>query len=267
VLMPALTLSVLLQSLGAPHAVVTPFLFVAGWAARGIVWLGHLFANARGAYFTLSSAPTIALAISYIGIVFACLWRGKLRWIGLPMAFAVALWPRPAPPAAWIASDGDDAAVVVRGQAVALKPAQRLYAVQTWAQRRGLSLPADAATAQATVADCTRNSCAPLPGVHPAIAAWWTVRKPKAGVLEDVCRNADILVFTRKTFDVPTVCHPAVVLGPADFAKGGAAEIFQAKTGWGIVWSEPIRGHRPWTAPMDGGEGDGAGRRGEDQGN
>jgi competence protein ComEC len=93
------------------------------------------------------------------------------------------------------------------------------------------------------------------------------VRKPKPGVLDDVCRSANILVFTRAVFPVPAACHPTVVLGPADFAKGGAAEIFRDKAGWRIVWSEPIRGRRPWTAPMDGGEGDGGGtRRGEEQG-
>jgi competence protein ComEC len=266
VLMPALTLSVLLQSLGAPHALVAPFLFTAGWAARGIVWLGHIFANARGASFTVSSAPTVALALSYVGIVFACLWRGPLRWIGVPMAAAVALWPRPAAPVAWIASDGDDAAVVVHGQAVALKPAQRLYAVQTWAQRRGLSLPVDPAAAQAAVADCSRSGCAPSPALRPAIAAWWTVRKPKPGVLDDVCRNADIMIFTRATFTLPSACRPTIVLGPADFAQGGAAEIFHDKAGLRVVWSAPMRGRRPWTAPVDGGEGDGT-RRGEDQGN
>jgi competence protein ComEC len=267
VLMPALTLGVLLQSLGAPHALAAPFLFTAGWAARSIVWLGQLFSNARGASLTIASAPTIALALSYIGIVFACLWRGPLRWIGVPMAAAVALWPRPALPAAWIAADGDDAAIVVHGQAVALKPAQRLYAVQTWAQRRGLTLPADPASAQSAIADCTRNGCAPRPGVDPAIGAWWTVRKPKPGVLDGICRGADIMVFTRATFPLPEGCRPAIVLGPGDFAKGGAAELFRDRTGWRIAWSEPLRGRRPWTAPTDVGEGDGATRRGEDQAN
>jgi len=266
VLMPALTLSVLLQSLDAPHALIAPFLLVAGWAARSIVWLGHQFANAPGASFTIASAPTIALAISYIGIVFACLWRGKLRWIGVPMAAAVALWPRPSPPVAWIASDGDNAAVVVHGEAVALKPTQRLYAVQTWAQRRGLTLPADPTAAQAAqvkLASCTRNACGPLPGVHPAIGALWTVRKPKAGALDEACRGADIMVFTRAVFPLPDACHPTLVLGPADFAKGGAAEVFRAGSGWRVVWGEPIRGRRPWTAPTEGGEGDvGGGRRG-----
>ena len=61
-----------------------------------------------GAAMTLPIAPQVALAISYLGIVFACLWKGQLRWIGVPMAAAVAVWPRPSPPMAWIAADGND---------------------------------------------------------------------------------------------------------------------------------------------------------------
>ena len=267
VLMPSLAISVLLQSLGLGHTVVTPSLFVAGWAARSIVWLGHVFANAPGAALTVSSAPTIALAISYIGIVFACLWRGHLRWIGVPMAAAVALWPRPPAPAAWIASDGNNAAVVVAGQAVALKPAQRLYAVQTWAQRRGLGLSADPVSAQSALAYCTRNGCTPTPGSSPAIAAWWTVRQPKPGVLNDLCRDADFLILTRSSLDPPDACRSAIVLRPVDFARGGAAEIFRGPQGWRIVWSEPMRGRRPWTSAGDGDEADGAGvgHRADDQ--
>ncbi len=120
VLMPALALCLVAQAVGLGHA-AAPLYSLAGWAARSVIWLGHVFASAPGAAMTLASAPQVALAISYLGIVFACLWRGRLRWIGLPMAAAVALWPRPAPPAAWIAADGGDAAVVANGQMVAMK--------------------------------------------------------------------------------------------------------------------------------------------------
>jgi hypothetical protein len=96
---------------------------------------------------------------------------------------------------AGIAADGADAAVAVRGQEIALKPNERAYATQMWAQRRGLGLPADPVAAQAKSFDCDRMGCAPLPGTRPAIAAWWTVRKPAAGRLEGLCRNAQILIL------------------------------------------------------------------------
>ncbi|MHB8530956.1 MAG: ComEC/Rec2 family competence protein, partial [Caulobacteraceae bacterium] len=95
VLMPMLALCLVLEALGLGHGVGSPVLFAAGWAARAVVWLGHLFAAAPGSGLTMPSAPEAALIVSYAGIVFACLWRGRLRWIGVPMAAAVAVWPRP----------------------------------------------------------------------------------------------------------------------------------------------------------------------------
>ena len=252
VLMPALGLSLLAEGLGLAHTVGAPALWTAGWAARGVGWLGHLFASAPGATVTMPSAPQIALVISYLGIVFACLWRGPLRWIGLPMAAAVALWPRPAPPVAWIAADGDDAAIVVAGQEVPLKPNARLYATQLWAQRRGFTLPADPVAAQAALFDCNRKGCTPTGAARPAIAAWWSRRAPSVGKFQDLCANAQILVM-RAQATAPWACRNAVVLDGGAFARGGAAEVFASGRGWRIVWAQPLRGQRPWTASGTGG--------------
>ncbi len=246
VLMPALALSLLSEFVGLDHTIAAPIYAVAGWAAKGVVWLGHVFASAPGAAFTVSSAPEIALAISYLGIVFACLWRGRLRWIGIPMAFAVAVWPRPAPPLAWIASDGDEAAVAVKGQAVALKPTMRLYATQLWAQRRALAIPADPTIAQTALFDCDRSGCVPNGAMYPSIAAWWTKRLPKPDRLNAMCEQADILIL-RADVPTPDSCRGVLVLNRLDFRRGGAAEIYPAPKGWRLVWSQPIRGERPWT--------------------
>ena len=169
----------------------------------------------------------------------------------MPLSCAVALWPRPAPPAAWIASDGGDAAVNVAGKAVALKPNERAYAVGTWAQRRGLDLPADPVKAQAVIADCNRMHCTATGKAKPAIATWWTRRKLKDETLAALCKGADIVV-TRAYVTPPADCKSAIVLGPDDFAKGGAAEVFHSGgsgggAGWKLVWSQPLRGRRPWS--------------------
>ena len=247
VMMPALALSVAGESLGLSGPVAHAPVFVAGWAARAIVWLAHLFSNAPGAGRTWPSAPEPALLIAYLGIVFMCLWRGRLRWIGLPLSFAVALWPRPPAPVGWIASDGADAAVVVRGEEIALKPGKRTYATQLWAQRRGLTLPLDAGAAQAADFDCDRQACAPHDGVKPAIAAWWTVRQPKLDRLDVLCRSAEILVL-RADIDPPPSCAGVTVLRPADFARGGAVEIFAVPMGgYRLSWAQPARGDRPWS--------------------
>ncbi|MDR3507274.1 MAG: ComEC/Rec2 family competence protein [Caulobacteraceae bacterium] len=247
VLMPALALSVLADALGLGALAVHGPVLVAGWAARSIVWLGHVFATAPGAAKTYPSAPDPALLISYVGLVFLCLWKGRLRWLGLPLAAAVALWPRPAPPVAWVASDGADAAVVSAGQEIALKPGKRSYAIDLWAQRWGLTEPDDPTAALAGKFQCDRQSCAPAPGLKPALAAWWSTRAPKPERLDALCRGAEILIL-RSGGDVPPNCSSALVLRGSDFARGGAAEILSTPRGYRVVWSQPFRGVRPWTA-------------------
>ena len=243
-MMPALAIALLCELVG--HGLATPALFVAGWAAKTVIALGHLFATAPGAAATAAAAPQIALLISYVGILFTCLWNGWLRWIGLPLAFAVALWPRPAAPVIWVAGDGADAAIAARGQEVALRPAVRAYATDLWAQRRGLSVPADMLRARGALFDCDYWSCAARPGVRPALGIWWTRRKPKPERLAELCGASDILVL-RADVALPGACRDAIVLRPGDFALGGAAEIYAAKGGWRVVWSQPLRGQRPWT--------------------
>jgi competence protein ComEC len=247
VMMPALALCLLAQAVGLGPDVAGPVLAVAGTAARWVIALGRFFATAPGAAASLPSAPEIALAVSYLGIVFACLWRGWLRLVGIPMAFAVALWPRPAPPAAWIAADGDDAAVVVGGTEVTMKPGARQYATELWAQRRGFALPADAAAAQQAAFDCDRSGCAPIGAVRPAIGAWWTKRRPHPDDLADRCAGADIFIL-RAAVEVPPHCARAIILRRADFEAGGSVEVFAAPGGgWRLEWSQPQRGRRPWT--------------------
>lgn len=254
VLMPALGLCLLVQSIGLGPAQAAPLFWLAGWAARGVIAIGHLFSEAPGAAVTMASAPEIALSLSYLGIVFACLWQGRLRWIGVPLAFAVALWPRPPAPAGWMSADGGDAAIVRNGEAVAMKPTTRLYATGAWAQRRGLRLPAEPGAAMQALFDCDRSACAPHSFTRPAIAAWWTIRKPKPERLAGLCRNAEILILRAEVDDLPAPCARLTIFGKAAFARGGAAELYAAPGGgWRAVWAQPLRGQRPWTISGSGG--------------
>jgi competence protein ComEC len=244
-MMPALAVALLLELVG--HGLAEPALFVAGWSARAIIAIGQLFATAPGAASTASAAPQVALMCSYFGILFVCLWNGWLRWLGLPLAAAVALWPRPPAPAIWVASDGADAAIAVQDREVVLRPGVRAYATQLWAQRRGLAIPADMAEARGALFDCDYWSCAARPGVSPSLSLWWTRRKPKPERLQALCERAAIVVI-RAEVELPRSCRGALVLRPADFAAGGAAELFPSARGWRIAWSQPLRGARPWTA-------------------
>jgi competence protein ComEC len=249
VMMPALAIGAIFEALGAGPVFTSAPLFVAGWGARAIVTLAHIFGTGSGGSVSVTSAPFPALAVSIFGVLFACLWRGRLRWVGVPLALAVALWPRPPAPVAWVASDGDDAAVVMNGQAVALKPGKRAYAIQLWSQAHLLKLPVDPAKAQGALFDCERSSCTPKSGARPAIAAWWGTRPLSSRNLARLCAHAEILVT--RTPVAAADCRAPVVLGPDAFARGGAADIYRSSDGWRIAWAQPLRGQRPWSGATD----------------
>lgn len=246
VMMPALAIALVIQALGLPDALGAPVYALAGYAAQAVIWLGHLFTTAPGSGVTMASAPTIALVVSYLGIVFACLWRGRLRWLGVALAPAVAFWPRDPAPVAWIAADGNDAAIIVDHEVVGLKPAARAYATGIWAQHRGFDQPLDPGGVAGEHFDCNRQECRPVGAARPRLAAWWTRRVPSEEKLGDLCAGADFLILRAEASPGPE-CRGVQVLTREDFARGGSAEIFATPAGWRIAWAQTERGRRPWT--------------------
>lgn len=259
VMMPALAISLPFEALGVGRDLLTIPLTVAAGAARAILEIGRFCSNAPGAQVVMASAPPIAMLIAFLGILFGVLWKGRLRWIGAPLAFAVLLWPRPAPPVAWVANDGSNAAVVVDGAMLPLKPTNNTYATDLWAARRGLRKASDEETLRDRLFDCDRKGCSPRPGTQPALGIWWSARPPRDDDrLEELC-HASAIVVIRAEVDAPPACDGKRVIGASDLLAGGSAELYAQKGGGcRILWSEPIRGDRPWTgageAASDSGE-------------
>ncbi|HEX8232236.1 MAG TPA: ComEC/Rec2 family competence protein [Caulobacteraceae bacterium] len=247
VIMPGLAAGAALETIGLG---ALPLAF-AGKGIEAMLAVAQLVASRPGTVRTVASAPDYVLAISFLGILWLCLWRGRLRWLGLPLALAVSLWPRPAPPAAWIAPDGGAAAVVSGNTAVLLRPEAKAFATELWARRRGLALPADSAAARSDDYDCNRLRCFGHGSARPAISAWWTRRAPKPADLARLCA-AEIAIIKPDAF--AGACPRARVLTEADFRQGGAAEIYPSGSGgWRFVWAEAARGRRPWSVSGSGG--------------
>ena len=227
---------------------------IGGWALAvagfGIKLLNMIAAGVAGwphAVWIVPSAPEIALPISFLGILWLCLWRGRLRLLGVPAALAVLLWPRPPAPVAWIASDAGGAAVVSRGVAVELRPEAKQFAADLWARRRGLKEPANPDAVMKAHFDCNRSRCLPKAPDPIRLAAWWTRRTPKEADMEDLCQGADVVVLRGEK--VPPGCGAQVLTGQ-DFARGGSVEIYRAGHNWRLLWANPLRGVRPWTKPQ-----------------
>ena len=244
-IMPALAIGAVSEALGLSGAPLK----VADLGIRLLLDLSRFVSSWPAAVWTVPSAPDMALPVSFVGIVALCLWKGWLRWLAAPAAAAVMLWPRPAPPVAWIASDGGAAAVADHGQAVFLRPGIKQFASDLWARRRGLGEPQDPQDAQALTDRhflCSRRFCLPIAPDGPRIAALWSHRPPSASDWNGLCADADIVVIRVQT-DVPAQCARAVVISQADLDRGGSAEIYRARQGWRFVWANTLRGNRPWT--------------------
>lgn len=242
VVMPMLALGVLGELIGVGE----PFLWAAAWGLKGVAWTARLFAAAPHAVVWLPSAPNAALAISFLGLLVICLWKGRMRWLGLPLFGAVWLWPRAAPPDLWIAPGGANIAAKAGASAVLLRPRAQLFGYGIWAHRRGLAMPADLGAASDAAYDCGRDSCTPKPGAPIAVAGWWRRVPPGEEALGDLCASADVIVL--RTGE--GACPGKLVIGEGALTRGGAAEAWRTAPGvWRIAWSEPLRGHRPWTAP------------------
>lgn len=241
VIMPFLAVGAALEGFGLGG----PFLAVAGWGIDGMMWIAKGFASADGAQRVVASGPPFTLALAFVGLMLLCLWRGRLRWIGAPLALAVALWPRPPAPDVWIAPDGTTAAVRQGDRAVLLRPDARRFGAELWGRRRGLEVPTSAAPSPAY--DCDRRSCAPTAASPVALALSWTRAGPDVETLAAMCADAEIVVLRGPAPFTPAACRDRIVLDAADFAAGGAAELYRRNGDWWIVWAQPLRGVRPWT--------------------
>jgi competence protein ComEC len=243
-IMPGLAIGAVLEALGLGAWAEQ----IAGFGIDLLLKLSGWVAGWPVAAWIVPSAPDIALPISFVGIVALCLWKGRLRWLALPLALAVSIWPRPAPPVIWISSDGAQVGAVQGERVVFLKPGMKKFAADLWTKRRGLDEPKDAAADEAALSaryDCNRTRCLPIAFAEPRVAAWWTRRRPSADALADLCANADVLIL--KADVDPGACGGVRVLATEDFVRGGSVEIYRTSAGWRFVWANAIRGERPWT--------------------
>lgn len=234
-MMPMLALGVLLQPLGLGG----PFLTVAGWGIEAIMAVGAWISTLPGAVIHTASAPVIALPVAFIGILVLCLWRGRLRWLGLPLACAVLVWPRHPTPDLWIADAGTNGAIVTGDDALVIRKVGA-FSRDVWSGRRGLTLVERPAEGWA----CGRVHCAPeVPG---PLALWWGRAAPDDDQLAALCQSAEVVSVRVELARLPEACSDRLVLDGRDYATGGSVELWRTEGGWRALWSTTERGARPW---------------------
>ncbi|WP_373257685.1 ComEC/Rec2 family competence protein [Brevundimonas sp.] len=241
-IMPALALGALLEPVGLG----APFLWLAGQGIGLMLAIGAWTAGLPGAVKTVASAPDYVLPIAFLGVLFCCLWRGPMRWLGLPLAMAVMIWPRAPTPDLWIGDGGTQAAFVREDQAVVTRPGIRQFAVDVWSRRRGL----EPVERQGEGWTCTRFSCAPDTAKAGPVAVWWGKKAPSDGQLSSLCAAAEVVSVRSSVPTLPAECSDTLILDGTDYARGGAVELWRdaaSASGWRGVWTSDVRGDRPWS--------------------
>ena len=239
VIMPFLALGAALEPLGLGG----PFLWVAGQGINAMTGVAAVTAAQSGAQITVASAPAFTLPLAFLGVMQLCLWKGRLRWLGAPLAAAVLLWPRPSPPDVWVASDGAAAAVRVDRGAVLLRPDARRFAADLWTRRRGLAIAEDTEADRDRLFVCDRFAC--LPKGEPDVALWAGKKPPKLAEFDELCGPGRLVIL--RSAAPWRGCETAFLLTARDFAAGGSAELWRTPDGWRVRWANALRGDRPWT--------------------
>lgn len=246
-------------------ALVMPFLAIGtvfvgtpvAWVALRIaglgLWLIRLVsdtaASLPGAVITWSSAPDFVLALSTAGVLWVCLIRGRLRWLGLVAAFSILYWPRLAPPDLWIDPEGGNAAVRTSAGAYVLRPKVRQSGFQEWAGHYGVKV-LDTSARDADYA-CAGYACYPLAAAKLRVGFWFSRKPPKDDVLKTLCGNSTLLVMRNDELNWPDACKGVNHITAPDLARMGAMELTRVKTGWSIRAAQPLRGDRYWSNPSD----------------
>jgi competence protein ComEC len=241
-MMPGLALG----AIATPFGLEGPPLAVAGFAIELMNRIAHTAANAPYAQFVVASGPAWTLPVAFLGILWLCLWKGRLRLLGLPFALAVSLVPKPTTPDIWVNADGSAVAVRSGRDAILFRPDVKLFGAELWARRRGLN-PLEAEAPRDAAYDCDHWSCVPDSNAPVLVSSAWNVKRPlKPERLGILCEGVEVVVL-RNDFR-PESCPAQLVLIGADFARGGSAELYRQAGGhWRVVWAQDLRGRRPWT--------------------
>jgi competence protein ComEC len=227
----------------APFGLADPALEAMASALDLIAAVGETFGTRPEAVRALPQPPDMAFVLVVFAMVWACLWRGALRWLAIaPFAAGIALYvlaPRPV-----AAFDADLRVVYVREA-----DAWRLIAGRgrsTFARDRlggmlGLSPPRiERATAPES---CGENVCLMRISADRAII----IVRNEAGFAAACRAGAVIVAVPRAPDNFAQTCAPTALIDPTDRAAFGGGMIYETNTGLRVERAWPSGVRRPWT--------------------
>jgi competence protein ComEC len=199
----------LLALIGDLVGVGAPFWWLTGKAIALLLWIAHLAGHAPGAVAMLPVVPRAAFALVLAGGLWICLWRTRMRWLGIAPFVAGAIWALTTP-APDLLVTGDGRHLALRG------PDGRYALLRPRAKDFVRDMLSEAAGADEELADldtlpgasCTADSC--VATVKRGDREWRLLATRSAYLtpiraINRACAEADIVVSDRR---LPRTCRP-----------------------------------------------------------
>lgn len=208
--------------------------------------IGRVFADRPEALRPLPVAPLTAFLLAVAALVWACLWRGALRWFAAPL-FAVGVALYLISPKAVLWADGDLRAVVAQtseGWVAAADPRRGAFARGRLSGLAGMSPQQSQRLAPPD--RCDVDQCVwETPGarrIHRVFTEKGLADAcvHRAVVLSDVAVPRE---FTRR-------CALTLAVDQADLAEHGGVSIVENAQGLVIRRARDHAGQRPWSGPL-----------------
>jgi competence protein ComEC len=212
VVMPAGALAGLLAPLGLADLP----LWVMGQGCRWILAVAFWIAALEGAVTAIPAPPAAVLPLLTLGLCWALLWPGPLRWLGLPASLcALALWVMADRPDVLIGGEALVGVMGPEGRALS-RPRGEGFLVQNWLENDG-----DLAT---------QREAALRPGFNQVPTGRSFALGPKHGLLLDSdrlptaedCATYPLIIAPMQAAPIGPDC---LILGPTDLEQSGTVAI------------------------------------------
>lgn len=239
----------LLTYLTAPFGLEALPLSGAGWGVRLTIDLAQKVAAWPFAQFSMPVLPLWAMGLFLLGGLWLCLWRGRLRLIGLLPLAAACFYPLfAAAPSVLIAPGGENWGVVLADGRLAVygKRFDNFTAAQ-WKQRlRNPDLvlfgPDEALAANENL------SCAAFICVYKknGLEMAFLLKDAPEKEVAQACAEETGALFA--PFDLPSDCRAPFKIDAAALHEHGAYALYGEKGTWRVETAREARGQRPWSA-------------------
>jgi competence protein ComEC len=242
VIAPAAVLAAVLAPFGLADG---PLAVMAG-ALDMVAAIGRVFSDRPEAVRPLPVAPEGAFLVAVLAIIWACLWRGAVRWLAIPMLVAAAcLYITSPKPVLW--ADGDLRAIVANtpeGWVVVADARRGAFAKGRLGGLAGLSP--------------VQVNKTPPPMTCDSSACRWTTPQGRlvvrvfdeTGWSGACARGAVILSDIRSPKSPAQPCTAKRIIDPHDLERNGGVALIETQDGVRIMRARDQAGYRPWSGRL-----------------